>query len=757
MRSRRTQPIISLIYFVVMACFLAQAIAAQTNPVTSDTLLVRGDSLFAVKKFSAARKVYEAALKIDRDLIRAHAALGKIAIAEEKWSEAGDEFQNILDRDPENIEAHYYRGISTRETGKFKVLLLRKLDWDKSRKHFEWVMSRDSLYKDVLFQYAQLLRYREDYQEAIQMGHIQIRLRPDLVEPQVKLFRLYRYFITHAKKEEAIDWLKRQPWDHAGYAIGEKFRRDGELAKADTIFSKLAEAPLSMSRQPVYLSLARIYYHQNLPEKAENYYWQAIDEIETDSDADLVFEDVKYIVTDQELETYRSLNSIPEKIDFFKALWVSRDPMPAATINLRLAEHYRRLLFAEKNYVYDGFRTWFNNPDKSGYLAYTQTYGLNQEFNDKGLIYIRHGERDDWAVTLSETVPSNESWLYYKTQTTPKMIFHFVLENTTGFWRFTPMITDPRMLEDRLQFGNIYYNLLRASQLERLAYAEEMARESREAVLNGLSTDRHTWEKKIKPLEAPFSIATFRGKQGKTILEIYYAIALSQFVGEINTKDQNVELDKGITIHDLNWQPVEKTLGNVSLPVKKNESFLDIYRFEVPPDSYRIAFYVKPKNTNLLGGWKYETRVADYSKPDLSISDIQLATRIEPAVRGGKFNKNGLQVIPNPTRLFLLKAPVYIYFEIYQLTLDADGSSAFSIEYTLTHLKSNSKGLFSLFSRGKSSITTKIDREGKAEFSVEYIAVDVSKARSGEYELAVKVTDKLTGRTTIQTREVALH
>ena len=140
-----------------------------------------------------------------------------------------------------------------------------------------------------------------------------------------------------------------------------------------------------MSRQLIYLSLTRIYYAQNLQQLAESYYWKAVDEIQNDVDASLVFEDVKYILTDQELDTYQSLNSITEKINFFKTLWISRDPTPAASINYRLAEHYRRLMYAEKNYEFDGFRTWFNNPDKYGYLNFTRTYNLNQEFNDMGL------------------------------------------------------------------------------------------------------------------------------------------------------------------------------------------------------------------------------------------------------------------------------------------------------------------------------------------------------------------------------------
>ncbi|UCE07813.1 MAG: hypothetical protein JSW07_07210, partial [bacterium] len=271
----------------------------------------------------------------------------------------------------------------------------------------------------------------------------------------------------------------------------------------------------------------------------------------------------------------------------------------------------------------------------------------------------------------------------------------------------------------------------------------------------GLSTDRHTWEKKIKPLEAPFSMSTFRGNAGKTALEIYNGFSLSELADE--TKDQNIDIEKGLTIHNLAWQEIEKYQEKVSVPVRKSESYIDLYRFEVLPDSYHVAFYLRSLGTDLLGGWKYEKRIPDYSSPELSISDIQLATRIGPAINPGKFVKNGLVVIPNPIRLFALKDPVYIYFEIYHLTQDVKGNTSFIIEYTMTLLEQKKKGLFGLFGGGgKSSITTQVQREGKGELSVEYLAIDVSKLKAGEYDLVVKVIDQHGGKTVIQTRKIAL-
>lgn len=736
-------------------------LGAQDNELTIKSLLASGDSLFALKKLDDATKNYQAALKIEKNNSRALTGIGKIAIAQKNWSDAGDAFQTVLDNDPDNPEANYYRGIAYRETGKFKALLLRKLDWKKSEQHFKKVIARDSLYQDIIYQFAILERYHENYIGAILLGQRQIQLRPDLIEPQVKLFRLYRYFITHTKKNQALNWLRQQDNDHANYASAEKLRREKELTTSDSLLQDLQRRPRTISRQPGYLSLARIHYEQGDDSAGENYYWRAVNKISDAVDADLIFEDVKYIITDQELLTYRSLKTIQEKQAFFQKLWTRRDPTPAASINHRLAEHYRRLIYAEKYYEHDGFRSWFNNPDKQGYLEFTEAYDLNEEFHDKGLIYIRHGDPNERATSVNETSPSNESWLYYQTQFNPQMTFHFLVDNNSvGYWRLTPFITDPALLEDRLTWDNIYYQMLRATDLERQSMIQAMAESSRKAVAIGLATDRHTWEKNIKPLDIPFSISTFRGKQSKTIIEICYAIALRELGKEAKKKNSTIEIERGLAIHQLGWDVVAKKQDQirVSFPAGGAESFLDCYRFEVAPDSYRFAFYARPKDSDYLGGWKFEKQIASYSTSNLRLSDIELATRIEPTATANKFTRNGLLVIPNPTRLFASKTPIYVYFEIYSLSQDAFGRTSFAIDYTLTRLESQGKGVWGLFrSAGKSSISTQINREGDSEFSVEYLAIDASQVRAGEYHLEITVTDRLTGATAKSTRRLALN
>ncbi|MFQ5772747.1 MAG: GWxTD domain-containing protein, partial [bacterium] len=444
--------------------FLPIFAQSQQDHAIADSLFTVGKNLLALGDKEGATSAFNKALAKNKTLLNARIELGKMAIAEEKWSKAGQQFDAILELDPENLAAHYYRAICHREYGKFRQLLARVLDWPKAEKHFKQVMARDSLYQDILYQFGLLQRYRGKYIEAINLCYDQIRLRPELLQPKISMYQFYRYFIRHKNDKEVLVWLKAQSWDQAQYFIGESLRRVGKLSEGDSVFQALLTAEPSMSKQPIFLSLVRIHYKQGNRPLAEKYFWLAVDSIHTQLDAELVFEDIKYIVTDEELNTFRALKDNAAKIKFFHTFWTRRDPTPAATVNVRLAEHYRRLNYVEEYYEYDGFRTYFNSSDPLNYFQFPQSYALNHEFDDRGLVYLRHGPPDDQIVTVgisSGPAPSNESWKYWQRDEEPELTFHFL--KPADVWRLSPTLpANPEIYTDRFHWNSIYYRYMNA-------------------------------------------------------------------------------------------------------------------------------------------------------------------------------------------------------------------------------------------------------------------------------------------------------
>lgn len=746
----------ALVSALVLLCSLSLQAREQVG--SPADWVARGDSLRLAGEVKAAREAYKQALKLDKHHIGARMGLGKLDLLDDNWGDAGDHFGEVLEIDPDNVEAHYYKGICHRETGKFKVLLLRKFDWDASRKHFQWVVDHDKYFRDVLFQFAVLKRYQDRFEEAIQLAQEQVAIRPDMAHAHAGLLQLYRALIRHRDAEEAEAWLRRQVWDQARFTLGELWRRRGDLDRADSLFRDLLSRPIGMSRQPVLLALAKIEYARGHDELGERYFWRAVDTIQDSVDAFLVFEEIKYILSEEELQQFLALQDIEAQKQFFRQFWTRRDPTPASSYNVRLAEHFQRLMYAEKYYEYDGFRTWFNSPDKFKYLKFPDTYRLSNEFNDKGLIYIRHGPPDEREVTVSATTPSNESWRYYQRGDQPELIFHFVIdENATGNnWRLTPIITHPEMLADRVNWGSVYHRMLNADPLEVMALETEMAEASAKAVKVGFETDRHSWPDTIRPLEVTYSVATFRGDKDSALVEVYYGVPVYP-VAQLQSDRPEVVVEQGLAVHDSSWQLVARKVRRSVLKLagrsyREGEFFIERFQRRLLPGRYRVSLHARTEGMPFLGGYQFDVTVPDYWHPGLAMSDLQLAYRVEPAAGAeAKFVKNGLQVIVNPSMRFARNQPVFAYFEIYNLRPDASGTARYRIEYTLKLVKSPSKGLKKLFGflggGGKSAVSLSSDRETAGETAIEWVSFDVTKMRPGLYEMVVKIEDRAAGST----------
>jgi len=100
-------------------------------------------------------------------------------------------------------------------------------------------------------------------------------------------------------------------------------------------------------------------------------------------------------------------------------------------------------------------------------LDFPQAYFLNDEFNDKGVIYLRFGPPNERLIKLNDEgfgslPPSNESWMYWQTGQTAQLVFHFVYDdNMSGnLWRLTPMLYHPAIWQDRSVWDPSYFRLL---------------------------------------------------------------------------------------------------------------------------------------------------------------------------------------------------------------------------------------------------------------------------------------------------------
>jgi len=750
-----------------LALLVFATLAGVARAQSSERWLVRGDSLRDAGASEAAEAAYEKARAEVPAAPAAYLRLGALALERGQWGKAADRFDEALERAPDDLAAHYFRALAHREEGRFRTPIekVRELfEWKKAEKHFEWVLARDSSFRDVLYQYAVLEAYRGEYGKALERARAQLRLRPDLPSAHVGLFRLFRRFLRR-DAAAATGWMAAHDDAYAAFFRAEDMRLRGATDAALEAFRTLERRPGPLPRAAVALALARVFTALGLPKAAEAQFRRAVDGIETPVDAAFVFEDVKHILTPDELRTYRTLRKAEAFRDFFRRLWAIRDPLPAAAENARLIEHYRRLVYVEEHFAYDGFREWWNDPDKRDRLAFPEGYRLGRAFNDKGLVYLRHGPPDDRVATLGADVPGNESWRYEATDDLPAMVFHF---STLGGanWRLVPVLLGPEMMSDRVAWGEpftrgyaIYREPPDRRDLSLLGFREEMRERSQADVDVGLTTDRHTWPAPVEALELPVATAAFRGADGRTDVRVWYAFPTAVIARRMPEGARRVDVEIGLSVRAPDGREAFHRLDTRRLRLSDDPTggVIDGFAFTAEPDSYRVALHVRPKGTNLLGAFRRNRRLPDFSRPVLAMSDVLAARNVAPAVADeGPFVRRGLRIEPAPTLRFRTDRPLFVYFEIYHLTPGDDGRTHYTLTYTLTPVKPRRRGLFRRKQKGP-TLTLSAEHESAETAPVEYAEIDVSKVEPDAYFLTVTVTDRQTGRSASRTRVVTLE
>ncbi|MDZ7344578.1 MAG: hypothetical protein ONA90_08680, partial [candidate division KSB1 bacterium] len=252
---------------------------------------------------------------------------------------------------------------------------------------------------------------------------------------------------------------------------------------------------------------------------------------------------------------------------------------------------------------------------------------------------------------------------------------------------------------------------------------------------------------------APSYVAFFKAPKGQSYFDLYYGLPLPS-AEELSANPQvDVLCEHGLTLHDLEWNQKQRLHDRVPKSLLsqlgQKQILVGQYHFAVPPDSYHVAFYVRQPATQRLGAWKDAIRVPSFSEDRLEMSSIVLASSVTPAEGNDPLAKNGLRITPNPTKYFSRSQPVYLYFEIYNLQPDAEGTSSFLIEYTTLLRKAKKTGakkVFGLFgSKAKPATTLVAERQAQGRTSAEYLALDLSRAGKGEFRLSITVKDKHSG------------
>lgn len=575
---------------------------------------------------------------------------------------------------------------------------------------------------------------------------------------------------------------------------------------AHTSAERLRKEFPDFSRCRTFLLLAKLHFDQNQDAEGLDYYMSAQNTIADSLDAMAFAHDLYYIMEDDE---YAELTSTPEDQlwKFYLGFWRRRDPYLATQENERIPEHYRRISYARKHYRKFAERTkeseWLYESDNPYLRFYTngekflrraflpQALSHHRDIDDLGLVYTRHGEPDQTATsrflrpTYIDTTmwvefhnlinilpvadarssegfidaPMNISLQYFATADRPEMIFHFKKYGAEAGWiiESLPTVLDGREMLDSKYFQlgiQLFKRFRNEIALEDLS--KSFAERARDDLETGMQTESSGFTIEAEPMKFPFQFLAFKGARGKELIEYYYVLSGKELDLKMSNGQKKLSTEKFIGFWDTEMNEVlryqQPTLRSVNMAVEdwQNQAVIDVVTLDVAPGTYNFEVQLKDEVSRKLGLYRGKYVVPDFSSAHLWLSSILLSSEIGPASETSPFKRGDIAFLPHMFSSFSESEQAGLYFEIYNLKLDANGRSDFQVQCTLQKFGADDpsvgrqvSGFFkNLFGGDEGVVGTSYNYNGSSRDERIYMNFDLVGEDEGHYELVVQVTDR---------------
>jgi tetratricopeptide (TPR) repeat protein len=499
-------------------------------------------------------------------------------------------------------------------------------------------------------------------------------------------------------------------------------------------------------------------------------YFEGLASARTAEDIEPYWRDVEPLAGSGERARWDSIG-VAQRVEFLQGWWVRRDPLPFGEVNERWVEQMRRTRFARESFRWR--KAWDRRKvlDLGGEpeIGAIEVRLDERRLDDRGPFYLRHGEPDikagiggdecgfwhydreglpgegGFAINLERMQGGNDC-VYSRAPTTGMGLQHFApgvgnsLDPSDACGRRNVDSADG---DDHACGGGE----------DGLRTMDHTQRD----LTVGLSSDSYRFEIEHRiPLEAtPASFSYFvRG----TDVALYFAVPLFS----MGLHNERSHYRKGLVLYDEAWREVARESADMEAVIvrrgvergdEEELHLVDLFRMRVDSGLYHFALQVNDLEGEGVGILKGELRVRGFPPASLALSDPVLAADV---IEGGgppRFQRYGRAIVPLPSRLFLRRQPLFLYYEVYNLQPDGRRQARFRIDYTIRAERLDQNAVRRFFG-GLSGlvgvrdepdgVTLSFEREGAhPERGVwpEHLSFDTSALPPGEYALEVVVTD----------------
>jgi GWxTD domain-containing protein len=478
---------------------------------------------------------------------------------------------------------------------------------------------------------------------------------------------------------------------------------------------------------------------------------------------DWLDKDVTYIITDEERKAFKKLQTDDERERFIEEFWRRRDPDPDTDENEFKEEYYERIAYANEHFS-SGIPGW-----KS----------------DRGRIWIMYGKPDERETHpmggqydrpsyegggSTSTYPF-ETWFYrYIAGVGSGVEIEFVDPTGSGEYRIArnPDEKDAMLMvpgagltlseqlglsnkADRVAgmggIGMSNYQREQDSPFSRLQLLADLSRPP-QVKFNDLATAVNTGVVEENPLNFDIRVDFFRQSDERVIT----AFTIQTENRELTFTDSGGLQQARMNIFGKITSVAGRRVGIFEDPVITTATPQELtdardrksaYQKAVPlaAGTYKVDVIVRDVASGATGIRHVGFTVPKYDPQKLSTSTLVLAAKLEslvdqPAV--GQFVIGQTKVIPNVSGTYHRGQPVGVYMQVYNAGVDQ------------TTLRPSVDVEYALLKDGKELGKQAEDWRGMSDSGQRLTLARLIDSRAlapGEYELAIRIRDRVTGQT----------
>ena len=721
------------------------AVAAAQAPDERAAIERLRDSLSDLRDAARLRQLESTAIeraKLDRDNPVLHVRLGFIAYRlgeltkdNERYEDAAGEFEWAAELRPDWPYAWYGLGLAELATGEHGFIAFENI--------------RQQLRKDHLSKAARA------FARAVQADPAFARAAIDLANTALSQRIRPRLDVAReAIRLAAMSDAGREP--EVQLARGRVERELGEVDSALAAFERAVD--LGGDSGVVLLELARSYFYAGHAPAGHQSYYDAVFAASTPAGVGLLRADLSWVAHPEELKEFDALPGPDERAAWLRRFWDRRDATEARDAGERLEEHYRRWFYGRRH---------FRLVSRHRRYDITEVYHAEQrDFDDRGVVYMRHGEPDRRASFGGVGIEPNVSWLYRRPDDRGgDLVFHFVAREDVQDYKLVESLADvlgfsealaarrgahegvAALYASRAPFGTLYQRMADGMGSTGRLLAEER-RAGRHNINVGTKEDsyRRRFELPLDMQTSDFIVGARDSSAARQELHVIFAVPSSRLSGIPNQQESGL-------LYALHFRLL------VTDPSDQVIARLDTARVFQTPGTLQSGTYLVGQISVLVpaGPRRYRLLV---TTPDGAAGDlVERESLSVPALDGSRFaasdlvighEASGLRwvsgrdtVLLNPLGRVPERSALELYYEVYGL---APGATY----HTLVRLEKEGGGsIFSAVGRlfGGKRAPVLLEFEAPADGPVTRVrrSLEMRDTPRGRYRLTVEVTDPASG------------